>query len=37
LFAWQGLVLSVSTFVVAYSTAQQHLYYSAALTLLLKV
>jgi len=37
LFAWQGLVLSISTFVVAYSTAQQHLYYSAALTLLLKV
>ncbi len=37
LFAWQGLVLSVSTFVVAYSTAQSHLYYSAALTLLLKV
>ena len=37
LFAWQGLVLSVSTFVVAYSTAQNHLYYSAALTLLLKV
>ncbi len=37
LFAWQGLVLSVSTIVVAYSTAQSHLYYSAALTLLLKV
>ena len=37
LFAWQGLVLSVSTFVVAYSTGQSHLYYSAALTLLLKV
>ncbi|TAN76920.1 MAG: formate hydrogenlyase [Gallionella sp.] len=37
LFAWQGLVLSVSTFVVAYTTAQSHLYYSAALTLLLKV
>jgi hydrogenase-4 component E len=37
LFAWQGLVLTVSTFVVAYSTAQHHLYYSAALTLLLKV
>ncbi|MBI5438029.1 MAG: formate hydrogenlyase [Nitrosomonadales bacterium] len=37
LFAWQGLVLSVSTFVVAYSTAQHHLYYSAVLTLLLKV
>lgn len=37
LFAWQGLVLSISTFVVAYSTAQHHLYYSAALTLVLKV
>lgn len=37
LFAWQGLVLSLSTFVVAYSTAQHHLYYSAGLTLLLKV
>jgi hydrogenase-4 component E len=36
LFAWQGLVLSLSTFVVAYSTAQPHLYYSAVLTLLLK-
>lgn len=37
LFAWQGLILSLSTFVVAYSTGQHHLYYSAALTLLLKV
>jgi hydrogenase-4 component E len=37
LFAWQGLVLSVSTTVVAYSTGQHHLYYSAALTLVLKV
>ncbi len=37
LFAWQGLVLAISTFVVAYSTGQHHLYYSAALTLLLKV
>jgi hydrogenase-4 component E len=37
LFAWQGLVLSLSTFVVAYSTDQYHLYYSAGLTLLLKV
>src|SRR5574340_404708 len=37
LFAWQGLVLAVSTFVVAYSTGQRHLYYAAALTLLLKV
>ncbi len=37
LFAWQGLVLSLSTFIVAYSTGQHHLYYSAGLTLLLKV
>ena len=37
LFAWQGLVLSLSTFVVAYSTDQPHLYYSAGLTLLIKV
>ena len=37
LFAWQGFVLSLRTFVVAYSTAQHHLYYSAGLTLLLKV
>jgi hydrogenase-4 component E len=37
LFAMQGLVLSLSTFVVAYSTDQHQLYYSAGLTLLLKV
>ena len=37
LFAMQGLVLSVSTAVVAYSSGQHHLYYSASLTLLLKV
>ncbi len=37
LFAWQGALLSMSTFVVAWTTAQHHLYYSAALTLLLKV
>ncbi|ADE12787.1 formate hydrogenlyase [Sideroxydans lithotrophicus] len=37
LFALQGFVLALSTFVVAYSTAQHHLYYSAGLTLLLKV
>jgi hydrogenase-4 component E len=37
LFAWQGALLSLSTFIVAYSTAQHHLYYSAALTLILKV
>ena len=37
LFALQGLVLSVSTLVVAYTSHQHHLYYSAALTLVLKV
>ncbi len=37
LFAWQGALLVLSTFIVAYSTAQHHLYYSAGLTLLLKV
>jgi hydrogenase-4 component E len=37
LFALQGLVLSVSTAVVAYASKQHHLYFSAALTLLLKV
>jgi len=37
LFAWQGLILSVSTLVVAWSSHQHHLYYSAGLTLLLKV
>ncbi len=37
LFALQGVILSLSTFVVAYSTAQHHLYYSAWLTLILKV
>ncbi|HAN57284.1 MAG TPA: formate hydrogenlyase [Betaproteobacteria bacterium] len=36
LFAWQGFVLTVSTTVVAYSTHQPHLYYSAFLTLVLK-
>ena len=37
LFAWQGLVLVVSTVVVAWTTGQHHLYWSAALTLILKV
>jgi len=37
LFALQGFVLALSTFVVAFSTNQHHLYYSAGLTLLLKV
>jgi hydrogenase-4 component E len=36
LFAWQGFVLAASTTIVAYSTGQQHLYYSAGLTLILK-
>jgi len=37
LFAWQGAALAASTAIVAYSTDQPHLYFSAALTLLLKV
>ena len=37
LFAAQGFVLAVSTLVVAYFTHQSHLYYSALVTLLLKV
>lgn len=37
LFAWQGLVLTISTLVVAVTTQQHHLYYSAAITLGLKV
>jgi hydrogenase-4 component E len=37
LFAIQGFVLVLSTSVVAYSTDQGHLYYSALLTLALKV
>jgi hydrogenase-4 component E len=37
LFAWQGVVLSLSTFVVAYTTGQGHLYFSGFLTLAIKV
>jgi hydrogenase-4 component E len=37
LFAAQGLVLALSTTVVAYTTNQPHLYESAALTFVLKV
>jgi len=37
LFAWQGAALATSTAIVAWSTGQHHLYYSAALTLVLKV
>ncbi|HEY5211458.1 MAG TPA: hypothetical protein VIJ38_00380 [Acidobacteriaceae bacterium] len=37
LFAWQGAVLFVSTLLVGYSAGLKELYYSAALTLLLKV
>ncbi|MEZ7912446.1 MAG: formate hydrogenlyase [Propionivibrio sp.] len=36
LFMLQGLVLFASTLIVAYSTAQHHLYWSAGLTLVLK-
>jgi hydrogenase-4 component E len=37
LFAWQGAVLAANCVIVAYSTGQGHLYYSAVLTLVLKV
>jgi len=37
LFAWQGAALAASTLIVAYSTGQTHLYFSGALTVLLKV
>jgi len=37
LFAWQGAALAASTLVVAYTTAQPHLYISAAITIGLKV
>ena len=37
IFAWQGLLLSISTAVVGYSTGLHHLYISALLTLCLKV
>jgi hydrogenase-4 component E len=37
LFAAQGCVLFLSTAIVAYSTKQPHLYYSALVTLVLKV
>jgi hydrogenase-4 component E len=37
LFAAQGFALGVSTGIVAYATAQPHLYWSAGLTLALKV
>jgi hydrogenase-4 component E len=37
LFAWQGAVLAANSVIVAYSTGQSHLYFSAILTLGLKV
>jgi hydrogenase-4 component E len=37
LLAWQGAALAASTLVVAYTTAQPHLYVSAAITIGLKV
>lgn len=37
LFAWQGAVLFASTLLVAFSAALKEVYYSAALTLVLKV
>ncbi|MFN7085404.1 MAG: formate hydrogenlyase [Burkholderiales bacterium] len=36
LFAWQGAVLAANSVIVASSTGQHHLYYSALLTLMLK-
>jgi hydrogenase-4 component E len=37
LFAWQGAILFASTTLVAHSAGLRHLYFSAALTLVLKV
>ncbi|MBI1912155.1 MAG: formate hydrogenlyase [Deltaproteobacteria bacterium] len=37
IFAWQGLLLSISTAIVGYSAGLHHLYISAVLTLSLKV
>ena len=37
LFAWQGAALAASAALVGWSTGQHHLYYSAAITLVLKV
>lgn len=37
LFAWQGAVLVASTLIVASTTGQGHLFYSALITLILKV
>jgi hydrogenase-4 component E len=37
LFAWQGAALAASTAIVAFTTGQAHLYFSAGLTVLLKV
>ena len=37
LFAWQGTALALSAALVAWATGQHHLYYSAVLTLVLKV
>jgi hydrogenase-4 component E len=37
LLAWQGAALALSTGIVAWSTGQTHLYWSALLTVLLKV
>jgi hydrogenase-4 component E len=36
LYAWQGVVLTANSIVVAYSSDQSHLYYSALLTFALK-
>jgi hydrogenase-4 component E len=36
-FAWQGLLVALTTALVAYDSAAYHLYFSAALTVMLKV
>jgi hydrogenase-4 component E len=36
LFAWQGVILTLNSIIVAWSTGQTHLYYSALVTLVLK-
>ena len=36
LFGWQGAVLAINSVIVAWSTGQTHLYYSALITLVLK-
>lgn len=37
MFAWQGVLLSIATVLVAHDTGEHHLYFSAVMTLILKV